>query len=340
MKRAADSPILMAFLRALAFVGLTESIFYRLLPDPVAVASPGLLNRMHDSLNSAGRLTFILGFFFALAALVTIASNAIRRRLWPAGLNGFLAVCLLSLTALGVSAMALQHGPVFAAGFTTLAVLTLLFMAMHAFSVSTSSWEKAFTVSYCAAVLCSTADAFIGFAGALAILDGSRFASASFNLGDSALSAGTVLLTASSVCAFMAFCDLKRFAAAGNPPVWTVTLVSAAPAVGFAAGCLLAPSQLALLGASPEPLGVALLSAAIFLGSMTAAVNLLDAENRSLGYGLLLLMLAGFPLRIVYQDMLMVLGAALLFVPRPTEEISIRILPVTDALPSRDPSVI
>ena len=41
-----------------------------------------------------------------------------------------------------------------------------------------------------------------------------------------------------------------------------------------------------------------------------------DPENKARGYGLLLLILAGFPLRITHQDMLMVLGAALVFAPR------------------------
>ncbi len=335
MPEPAETPMLMAFLRILAVVGLTESIFYRLLPDPLPAASPSLLNRVHGWLDGAGQVAFWLGFFFCLAALVTIAWNSIRRKLWPAGLNGFLSVCFLSLTALSASALVVRHGPAFAMGFTLLAILTLLFMASHAFSVTSSRWEKGLAVFYSAAVLCSMVDSFIAFSEQLALLD-SGPGSVLSDLGEPALAAGTLLIAATGVCAFMAFCDQGRSVSPGGPPLWSVILVSAAPAVGFAAGCLVAPPGQALLGPEPEPIAVVLLSAAIFLGSMTAAVSLLGPQKRALGYGLLLLMLAGFPLRIAYQDLLMVLGSALVFLPRRAGESAVRIS-VTEPVPARDP---
>jgi hypothetical protein len=70
--RALDSPLLAAFLRALAFAGLTEAIFYRLLPDPSPGLQPALLDRIHASLNRAGSRRFFLAFFFVVLAIVRI----------------------------------------------------------------------------------------------------------------------------------------------------------------------------------------------------------------------------------------------------------------------------
>ncbi|HET9480340.1 MAG TPA: hypothetical protein VFP98_01160, partial [Candidatus Polarisedimenticolia bacterium] len=60
---------------------------------------------------------------------------------------------------------------------------------------------------------------------------------------------------------------------------------------------------------------VALLASTIFLGSLSAMLNLADASARMRGQGLLLLLAAGFPLGIAQQNLLAVLGAVLVFSP-------------------------
>lgn len=86
-----------------------------------------------------------------------------------------------------------------------------------------------------------------------------------------------------------------------------------------------------MLGDDPSLLRVILLCGALFLGILTASANLIDPQNKARGYGLLLLVLAGFPMRITHQDMLMVLGAALVFAPPRIE----REIPLFVHLPDR-----
>lgn len=321
MRRAVDSPLLMVFLRALVFVGLTEAILYRLLPEPRGVRDPQLLERLHASLSNAGEKTFILACLLAMIALTTVGTGTIRHRTWPPGLNGFLSACMVSLASLGLSALLIDRGPVFAIAFTTLSFLVMLFMAMHAFSSSLSGWGRAFAVSYACVVLCSTLGSIINFTDYAVPLQGP--AAFMIDLIRPSLSAGEIFLTVSAVAAFMAFFDFGRLEAT-RTPLWMVTALAATPAVSLAAVSLLAPRGFAFLGADPNPVRVALLSTALFLGALTAISNLIDPDRKVLGYGLLLLVLAGYPLRITHQDMLMVLGAALAFAP-PVE----RDLPIT-----------
>ncbi len=312
MRRAVDSPLLMVFLRALIFVGLTEAIFFRLLPAPDGGPASWLFE-LHESLSRAGRFTFLLAFFFAMIALITIGAGTLRHHTWPPGLNGFLSVCMVSLAALGLSAFFVGRGPIFAIGFTVLSFLAMLFMAMHAFSVSPSIWGRVFAVSYASVVLCSTVGSTIQFSEFASTPDGG--VALVTGLIEPALSAGEICLAFAAVAAFMAWFDFERLERSRTSP-WTVAVISAIPAACLAAGSLLAPEGFTFLGEDPHPLRVVLLSSALFLGTLTASANLIDPENKARGYGLLLLVLAGFPLRITHQDMLMVLGAALVFAPR------------------------
>ena len=66
MTRRIGSPLMMAFLRVLAFVGITEALFYRMLPEPTG-REQGLLGHVHASLSTAGDLTFLLAFFIVTA---------------------------------------------------------------------------------------------------------------------------------------------------------------------------------------------------------------------------------------------------------------------------------
>src|SRR5262249_13089445 len=146
------------------FVGITEAIFYRLLPEP-GRGEGGLLARLHVSLNQAGNLTFFIAFFIVVIALITAAYRALRFRFWPAGLNGVLAVSLPGLSALGVSAVLMERGPIFATGFTLLALVTVLFLAMHAFSSTGMGWGRVFAVVYSGALVCSAVGTIARFTG-------------------------------------------------------------------------------------------------------------------------------------------------------------------------------
>jgi hypothetical protein len=315
-----ETPLMMAFLRALTVVGLTEAIFYRLLPEPGSGSLPGLLRRMHASLNSAGSLGFFLAVLFVVLALIQLAYRTARVRAWPAGLNGFLAVCFLCLASLGFVAASAESGPGFAIGFTLLALATLLFLAMHAFAASPSVWIRAFAVCYAAAAICSAAGTLPRFLGRLAAEAPPAIArflpSGPSPAAAGALSAGYVLLAVAGALAFLAFCDLEGRSSWASTRLAFSILPSGLAAMAFALGCLIAPSRMALLGGHASGVTVLLLTSALFLGTLTAASAILDPPRRGLGFGLLMLVLAGYPLRIAHQDMLMVLGSALVFAPR------------------------
>lgn len=314
--RAFDSPVLAAFLRALVFVGFTEAVFYRLLPDPVSPLSPSIGNTIHASLNRAGSLTFFLAFFFVTLALGNVAYRALRHPLWPAGLNGFLSLCLLCLVMLGFSAVVTERGPLFAAAFTGLSLLTLLFIAMHAFvAAGCSASMRILAVCYGAAAICSagaTLSGTLGLSGSIlrvglpGILSGPAFATG-------ALRAGQTLLAVAAAAAFFAFAPWVASGGRGGARRWPALTLGAVAAVGFAGGCLLAPARVALLGGKASPLVVITLSWVLFLGVVSAASNMTDPERRLRAYGILLVLLAGFPLRIAHQQLMAVLGAVLLF---------------------------
>ncbi|HET6372094.1 MAG TPA: hypothetical protein VFG76_02225 [Candidatus Polarisedimenticolia bacterium] len=317
MGRPTDSPLLLSFLRALSFVGVTEAIFRRLLPEPVSSRPGTSLERIHVSLSEAGEWTFSFAFILVTLALVAVASRALRHRHWPAGLNGFLVVCFACLAMLGLSAMVVAYGPLFPIGFTALSGLTLVALAMHSFSARRSWWDRAFAVFYTSAILCSLLSSMSRLSLALpADASARRVLGALDGLSGPALSAGRMALTLASVAAFMAYCDFGRDSAENR---WSrfggPIALSSLAAIAFMAGCLLAPPDIALLGFGPPPATVLLLTCALFLAGMAATANLFSPERRGLGYGLLLLILAGFPLRIAYEHMLMVLGAALIFIP-------------------------
>lgn len=324
--RALGSPLLLALLRALVFVGVTEAIFLRLLPASSVAPSDGLLGHLRVSLEDAGSFTFFLAFLFVTMALINASYRTLRHRLWPGGLNGTLAVGMLCLAALGISAMVMEHGPAFAIGFTLLALVTALLIAMHAYSTSAGTWPRLFAVCYGGTLVSSAVGTVARLSGGIAALDVSR------ELASRATSAGEILLAASGVASFMAFFDFERRGELGGA-TGLAFLMGALAATGFAVGCLIAPGRVALLGPDVAVWRVLMLSTALFLTTMTATASLLDPSRRLQGYGLLLLLLAGFPLRIAYQHMMVVLGSVLLFAPEPIDAASTDMRQLAEVFP-------
>lgn len=316
-----DSPVLAAFLRALVFVGFTEAVFYRLLPDPASPLSPSVGNTIHASLNRAGSLTFFLAFFFVTLALGNVAYRALRHPLWPSGLNGFLSLCLLCLVMLGFSAVVTERGPLFAAAFTGLSLLTLISIVMHSFVAAGSASMRILSVCYGAAAICSAGATLSGTMS----LSGSPLrgllprllSGPEFTLG--VVRAGQALLAVAAAATFFALTPWLATTQSGRGRKWPAIALGALAAVGFAGGCLLAPARVALLDGKAPPIVVITLSWVVFLGVVSAASNMTDPEHRLRAYGILLVLLAGFPLRIAHQQLMAVLGAVLLFSPEARE---------------------
>jgi len=310
--RRIDSPLLHAFLRALTFVGLTESIFLRLVPAPNAAWSGTLAGRIHDNLHAAGRFTFMLAFFLVTITLVNVSSRMLRQRIWPDGANGFLAFCLVCLAALGVVAFAFGLGPTVAAGYTVMALVAALTLAMHEFARSGSAWVKAFVVSYCGALVCSAVAALARAAGDFPIIGGGDAL-----LSEAAVTGGQVLFAGAGVMSFLAYFDFGASRGGTTGLAGLPLILGTVTGGGFAIACLLAPDRLALLGPHPSPVRVMFLASSLLLASMTVSSCLLRPDRRLVGYGLLMMLLAGFPLRVAYQHMMMALGMILAMAPPP-----------------------
>ena len=309
MTEPQGSPLLRAFLRTLAFLGPIEAIFFRLLPPPEGPSLTALA-RAHESLHRAGELAFWLSLALAIVLLITLARTALTSRIWPPGLNGFLAVCLMSQAALGIgAAIGETPGPAFAAAFTLIAVMAAMAIATHAYAAA-AGFMRAFLVTYVSSVLCSGITTVASFGHRLGIF------SMPVAVAGASYTAGLILLALSGVLAFLAFTEPMHLFDLGKKAAFFAVVTAASASLGFAAACLLGDASIAPLGTRPSVPLVLQLSFAIFAGGLSIAANLLSPERRFVGYGLLLMLLAGFPQRIALQDMLMVLGAALLLAPR------------------------
>jgi hypothetical protein len=276
---------------------------------------------------------FFAAYALVVLSLVNLSWRALREGRWPSGLNGFLSVCFLSLAMLGAAAVTGAGGPFLVLGFTMLSWMTLVSICMHAFSDPTASVPaKAFTVLYAAAALCSSVWLAVTF-----LADVISPAAAAWDTIEKAVPAGEALLVGAAICAFLAFHDTKR------PGAWSGAGPAALAAAAVAAASLVPDGRWAVLGAHPHPLRVALMSCAVFLAGLTGGSLLRDEERRAAGFGLLYLLLAGFPLRLAHQQMLMVTGAALLLAPRLAGTSPAVVSPSIDAsapgpsLPPQDP---
>ncbi len=323
---AAQSPAILALLRGLLLLGAIEAVFYRLLPEPQTVFPRGLLGHMHASLYRAGGVAFLLAFLLATVTLAAVAGRAIRRRPWPPGLNGFIAVCLLCMAVMGLSAAFWDKGPGFAILFTLLALMAVVFIAMDGFTSGRGPWERTLMVIYCAAAACSAVSVALRFAGRFTLAAGSGGTGRLPGIGrildasGYAMSAGGVLIAGACIAAFMAYADPGGRGEGARRRFVLSLAASGTAAALFAAACVLGPRSLSPLGPGAARVEVLVVSWCLFVSILTALSTTLDPHRRGLGYGLLLLVIAGYPLRIAYQDILMVLGAVMVFGPRAVGE--------------------
>jgi len=302
----------MGLLRGLTFLAVIEAFSHRLLPYPNVTALPGWLAPVQVSFSQAGSLAFHLAFLLATAALVHVASRVVRDRVWSPGVNGFLATCLFCLATLGLAAAALEPGPLHAVSFTLLSLLTLLVVGMQAYGAPRSMWRGTFAVTYSAAIVCSAAATIVRF-----MENGPETAPL---LDDGAArAAGEILLLVASAAGFIAFVEIGTQGRRGRTRVLASLLLAGGVATGFASLCLIAPPGLSPLAPEAGAVSIWLLSCALFMAGLTALMNLFEPWRRMLGYGLLLLLLAGFPLRLAYHQLIMVLGA-ILVLAAPTAE--------------------
>ncbi len=276
---------------------------------------------------------FFAAYALVVLSLVNLSWRALREGRWPSGLNGFLAVCFLSLAMLGAAAVTGAAGPFLVLGFTLLSWITLVAICMHAFSDPAATLPaRAFTVLYAAAALCSSVWLAASF-----LSDAISPAAGAWDAVEKAVPAGEALAMGAAICAFLAFHDTKR------PGAWSASGPAALAAAAVAAASLMPDGRWALLGEHPHPLRVALMTCTVFLAGLTGGSLLRDEERRAAGFGLLYLLLAGFPLRLAHQQMLMVTGAALLLAPRLAGTSTDVVSPGLDAgargptLPPQDP---
>lgn len=306
-------PLLAPLVRALALLAVIEAIFGRLLVPPAAPATG--FDRLLEAAGRSGGLAFVPALALVMLSIAAIAIGLLREPRWPAGLNGFIAACLLTLVLLGTAAFGAAISPLLVLGFTSLSLLTFLTIAMHAFATRASPWIGAFAVVYGAALICSA----LTQVALLAAPDtGGPGAASELFAGwaarrDLARQAGELLLAAAAALAFMAWCNVHPMG--GDPRRLRLAIIAAIPA-----GALFALATMGM-GQSQEIAGragwwmPALLTGSVFLAAVTSLACLLDPDQRTRGLGILMLLLAGFPLRIAYQQLLMVLGTTLLLAP-------------------------
>src|SRR5262245_2708507 len=239
---------------------------------------------------------FMLTYAMVVACLAHVSWRGLRERRWPPALNGMLSVCFLCLSMLGISALLGRGGSVFAAGFTVLALLVLLAMAMHRFAgPGVSAAECGFAIAYAAAALCS-ASYLMSELVAASLPDASGLVRALHG----ALPAGQILIAAAGGLAFLAFHEMPERRLAR----FLILVTSALAAAGMAAGMLLLPHPWAFLDGPVGAGRAAVLSASVFLSLLTVQSCLVDPGRWTLGAGLALMLMAGYPMRIAEQQML------------------------------------
>lgn len=308
-----DAPLFRAVLRALLFAAILEALFFRLLTIP---AAPGNLRQaidLHESTSAAGQLMFFLAFVLLLPALITVAYTTLRSPLWPGLSNGLIAIGILSLVTLGLSAFMTQRGPAFALGFEGLTLLVQLSMLAGMFERRRDAAGRGFAVLLAGSFLC------MWFSNTSQLLDLLPVPDLAARVAPHAGSAGLWLLFAAGAVSFPAFAPLPLRRPGGIERAATLGL-PAAGAFGLIIGSVLSPPLLSRLGPGlgaarlqplPKIFVTSVAAAALFLVLLTAIRALREPVLRSRGAGLLFLLLAGYPHLVAYEHLLALLGVAL-----------------------------
>lgn len=312
-----EAPFIRALLRTLLFAACIEGIFYRLLTIP-SVSGWRWVEELHLSTSRAGVLMFMIAFALLLPTLLTIAYASLRAPAWPGGLNAMIAMGLLVLVAFGISSAVSPRGPAFAIGFTLLTATLSLVMLAGLYERSEEIAGRAFAVLLAGAILCMALYSAFDLAG--------RIAPFTAPFSEPALyAAARWLLIAAGLAAYPAYSPPERHRA-GFAATATGVGVSTASAFALIFGAVAHPPFLSRIGsalgvASATPLSSVLstgaAAAAVFLTILTASRCLGQPESKVRAYGLLFLLLAGFPHRIAYEHLLALAGVALVTASRP-----------------------
>ncbi len=313
-REIADPPLLRAVLRALLFAAVLETLFYRLLTLPARAPGSPWLEDLHVSTGRAGQMMFFVAFLFLLPALVSIAYGALRHPRWPGLTNGVVAIGILTLTVLAVSASVNPHGPIFALGFGSLSLMVQLGMLAGMFERRTDPAGRALAVLLAGALLCMWLSNGVDLAERVSL------PWLSPGLHTPAASAGMWLLFGAGAMSFFAFSPPAPTAPGRAASAATYGL-PAASAFALIVGAVVHPPLLSRLGTvfgvpGSGTLAVILTTSAaataLFLVLLTAIRGLRDPGFRTRAAGLVFLVLAGYPHRIAYEHLLAVLGVALI----------------------------
>jgi len=307
-----EAPLVRALLRALLFAASIEAIFHRLLTIPARSARPWV-EGLHVSTERAGLLMFYVAFALLIPTLLAIAYSTLRSPAWSGGLNALVWLGLLALTAMTISAAFGPRGPAFALGFSLLAAAVALAMLSGLYEARSDLAGRAFAVLLAGAVACMASSGAVDLLGRIApYRPGFPVAAVA--------AAGQWLFIAAGLLAFPAFAP----EAGSRPGVVGHAAglgLSAASAFTLIVGVVAHPPILSRLGASlgaawpGSGAGIATTAAAaaaLFLTLLTCVSIFNDPEGRGRAYGLLLLLLAGYPHGIAYQHLLALAGLALL----------------------------
>jgi hypothetical protein len=324
-----ETPLRLALLRVTAFAAAVEAICFRLLPRAGPRDLQGgfsWVGELRGNLAQSGATAFVIALALCLALLMGQATRALGRRPGGPWINGLLAGCIMALITTSLSAAMLPVGPAFVAGFSLLSVLIVLLVVGQSYPGLETGWQRGCAVALASLMVCSCLSqlALVSSRAASA-----RLAAVAGGFESAAASAGFLLAAAAGVLSFMAWSDLESAHRPDRP--WRLSLegaLSGAGSLAFAAVCLFPPRS-ASMGALPQSWpAVAAASASLFLAGVTALGNMMTPGRAHVGYGLLFMILAGFPLRTALQNLLMVLGCLCLF-----ETIAVPAEPATPAEP-------
>jgi hypothetical protein len=308
------APLLPAVLRTLLFTAVIEAIFHRVLTIPARSEAWPWLARAHVTTGRAGQLMAFVSLALVLAASLGVAYAALRAPAWPGALNPLVALGLVGLVGMVVLASLGSPGPAFAAGFAILALAVGWGMLAGMYDGREDLPGRAFAVALAGAMTCGTAGTLSDL---WADMTGSAAARA---LAEPWESAGRWLLCGAGALAFPAFSGpLRPFARFTDRAA--AYGVSAASAFTLAVGVAAHPPILdRLAGAAGPPQASAVgrvaaagaACAALFLATFTACRGLAEERGRARGFGILFLVLAGYPHASAYQHLLALTGLALL----------------------------